>query len=298
MIITFQDFQAAGQDKTEFIMNAINTFKGSDFYNTAIDANNYYKGSNTTILKRRAMFYGENKVAQEDITKANNQVCNGFFTAIVDQANGYLLGNGVSLEENIKDKLGKRFDIKLQRAGINAQVQGAAWGYCFINKKGEFDVDMWSGTEFIPLFDEETNILRAGIRFWQISSSKPIYVELYEEDGITKYVFDKNNNGSIREGKKAYKVIRSKDALEETVIGESNWSILPIVPMYCNDSKKSIFTTGLKNALDLYDIILSDFGNNGSIREGKKAYKVIRSKDALEETVIGESNWSILPICT
>lgn len=261
-MITFQDFEAS-QDKKSFIIKTIQDFKNGKMYANAVDAEAYYQEENTTILARKKTFIGANLTAVEDITKANNQIPSGFFPVIVRQANNYLLGNGIDLgEENkIKDNLGNNFDIKIQRAGINSHLAGVSWAYCFLNSKGKFDVDIWKGIEFIPLLDESNGLLRAGIRFWQIDSTKPLYIELYEENGKSKYR-SKDNKIELIEDKKAYIVTRGKDAIEETIIGESNWSTLPIVPLYIKDNHGGDLTLGLKNKIDLYDIIQSDFGNN------------------------------------
>lgn len=261
-MLTYQDFEAA-QDKNKFILKAIETFKDSKMYKNAVDADLYYQEENTTILDRKKTFIGAAKMKVVDITKANNQIPSGFFPVIVKQANNYLLGGGIDLgdEGKIKDNLGKNFDIKVQRAGINAHIEGVSWAYCFLNNKGGFDVDIWKGIEFIPLLDESNGLLRAGIRFWQIDSSKPIYVELYGENGKSKYKI-KENEIELIEKESAYIITRSKDALEESVIGEENWSMLPIVPLFVKDNHKGDLVTGLKNKIDLYDIIQSDFGNN------------------------------------
>jgi len=261
-MLTYQDFEATA-DKGKFILKAIESFKDSKMYKNAVDAELYYQEENTTILARKKTFIGSSMVPVEDITKANNQIPSGFFPVIVKQANNFLLGGGIDLgdEDKIKDNLGKNFEIKVQRAGISAHIAGVSWAYCFLDSKGKFNVDIWKGIEFIPLLDESNGILRAGIRFWQIGSSKPLYVELYEESGKSKYKIEENKI-ELLEDKTAYIITRSKDALEESVIGEENWSMLPIMPLYVKDNHRGDLVTGLKNKIDLYDIIQSDFGNN------------------------------------
>lgn len=272
---TYNDFEKTGKDKS-FILTLINNFKSCEFYNNAITALDYFKDENTNILNRKMQFIGQNNCMKEDITKANNQIPNGFYGKIVRQANGYLLSNGVNLDDNIKNNLGDKLDIKVQRAGMNSQISGVSWGYCFIGSKG-FNIDIWDGKEFIPLFDERTGVLKAGVRFWQIRQDKPIYAILYEEDGYTEIEIGvgKENNINITKAKQSYIIKRSIDALEETILGEDNWSVLPIVPLYCNDLKRSSLTTGIKNIIDLIDIISSDFGNN--LEDSQDIYWVIKN---------------------
>lgn len=270
---TYNDYENS-QDKKEFIIKLIQDFKASKFYNIANTALEYYKDENTNILNRKMQFVGQNMCLQEDITKANNQIPNGFYGKIVRQANGYLLSNGVNLDENIKSNLGKKLDIKIQRAGLNSQISGVSWAYCFIGNEG-FNIDIWDGKEFIPLFDERTGILKAGIRFWQIKANKPIYATLYEQDGFTEISIDNKNTFTITKSKQSYMITRSVDALESSIIMEENWSVLPIVPLYSNDLKRSSLTAGIKNTIDLIDIIASDFGNN--LEDSQDVYWVIKN---------------------
>lgn len=271
-MITFQDFETAN-NREDFIIQIITEFKGSNFYNRALESRQYFKGENSNILARKMQFLGQGNILKEDITKANNQIPNSFYAKIIKQANNYLLGAGVKLDDTIKKNLGKRFDIKVNRAGLKSHIDGVSWGYCFLGSQG-FNIDIWDGIEFIPIYDERTGLLRAGIRYWQVDLNKPTYIELYEEDGITEYVL-KDSKLETTKAKTGYIITRAKDQLEETIIGEDNWSVLPIVPLYSNVNRVSSLTTSLKNKIDLYDIIISDFGNN--LEDSQDVYWVIKN---------------------
>ena len=272
-MIIYQDFLEAS-DKGSFILDSINKFKNSPFYHNAIDSQRYYLGENTTILKRLQWFYNSNGQQQEDKFKANNRICNEFYPKIVKQCNSYLLANGLTIEDHIKKGLGRKFDNKLQEAGIKALVDGVAWGYCYINSKGQFDVEMWRGTEFIPLYDERTGAIKCGIRFWQIAHDRPLYIEFYEEDGKTDFVCDDDGFRVIKE-KTSYRLELVSDVLGDNIFSIGNFSVLPVFPLYANDTHKSTLTHALKSKLDLYDIIMSDFGNN--LEDSNDVYWVLKN---------------------
>lgn len=275
---TFDDYLEA-TDKINFIIDVINDFKASDFYNTATTAKAYYEGDNIEIMQRKKQFVNAKGCLQDDIFKANNLIPSGFFTKITKQANSYLLANGVNIPKEIKDNLGKKLDIKVQKAGLEAHVSGVSWGYAHIDKNGKFNLDTWKGTEFIPLYDERYSILRAGIRFWQTKSDKPLYIEFYEEDGYSYYKKQKDKDGykiEVLEKKTPYITIKKIDELETTVEG-MNWNELPIYPLYANDLKKSPLTTMVKNQIDLYDIVMSDFGN--LLEDSQDVYWIIKNYD-------------------
>lgn len=279
-MITFNDFEKTkekGKQK-EFILDSIESFKSSTIYKTAIDAQAYYKGENTAILKRMQWFYNSNGGKEKDNFKANNKICSEFFPKIIKQENSYLLSNGLTTDDDIKKGLGNRFDVLLQKMGIYALVDSVSWGYGYISNKG-FAMDVWRGTEVIPLYDERTGVVRCIIRFWQIDKEKPVFIELYEEDGKTEYETIKNEKDIIdlieSKPKKAYIVKKNSDILGERVVDELNWTTLPIFPLYANDVKTSEFSVGLKSKIDLFDVINSDFGNN--LEDSQDVYWVLKN---------------------
>ena len=273
---TWQDFLQA-ENKEAFIINAITEFKCSDRFTRAIDAQSYYRGVNTTINNRTPMRYGKNGLTR-DYTKTNNKISNGFFPKIIKQEVGYLLGNGLTTDDKIKKGLGKKFDSKLMTVGTYACVDSIGWAYCFINSKGQFDIQMWRGTEAFPLYDERTGSIMAVIRFWQLQEDKPIYVELYEEDGKTEYKSNSQSasivNLEVTKPKAPYIIKKTKTILGEEV-AEENFSVLPVFPLFANDIEESEFSNSLKTNIDLYDIILSDFGNN--LEDNRDVYWVLKN---------------------
>jgi hypothetical protein len=85
---------------------------------------------------------------------------------------------------------------------------------------------------------------------------------LYEEDGYSRYVTNDNSKFVLDKDKKAYKVTvaKSEEGGEE-VIGEDNYGVLPIVPLWGNKLHQSTLV-GLKEKIDSYDLIQSGFAND------------------------------------
>ena len=203
-----------------------------------------------------------------------NRCSNNFLFRFVVQQNQFLLGNGVTLKDDeMKKKLGRAFDTRLQEMGESALLHGVAWGYWNYDhlESIEASKDIYSG--FVALLDEMTGEPKVGIQFWQIASNKPMGVRLFEMDGVTVLRYgqsiDSNgnptgrfDNGEVVEQKRAYKMTILKDGKGETVIGQSNYPLLPVVPLYASKEKRSEFTPNIKFKIDLYDRIMSDFGDN------------------------------------
>lgn len=241
-----------------FLMAAIDEHKASELYRIAYDAELYDKQLNVTIMRYQKLLYTMSGKAVPDNYSANHKVASNFFNRFVTQENQYLLGNGVTLEEESnKEKLGKDFDTMLQRAGRNALVQGVC--FCFWNLD---HLEVFKLTEFVPLYDEETAALMAGIRFWQIDSDKPLRATLYELDGYTDYIKGKNKGMRVLHEKRPYRqIVRESEADGTEIVNGKNYPGFPIIPLWGNLHRQSELV-GLRQSIDAYDLIKSGFAND------------------------------------
>lgn len=274
---TFQDFEKAGRtgNKEEFISSAIAEHILGPVYQTARDADLYDRQRNRTINEYVRILFTLTGSPVEDFTASNNKIPSNFFHRLNTQRCVYSLGNGVSFtntEERpngdgttttvdiTKERLGPKFDSDLKDAGYKALIHGVT--FCFW---GEDRMYVFPVTQFVPLWDEKEGTLRAGIRFWRLAPDKPMVVVLYEEDGYTKYETSGDEDGALRvvEGKKKYRTLyQTTDADDsEEVIGEENYSALPIVPFWGSSLHQSTLV-GMREAIDSYDLIRSGFAND------------------------------------
>jgi len=117
-MISYQDwlkYAATEQGRVQMICTAIAQHKGTEMYRTAFDAEEYDCQRNVTILKYRKVLYTLTGKAVEDVYTPNHKICSNFFNRFTTQLNQYLLGNGVTFEdESAKERLGEDFDDKLQ----------------------------------------------------------------------------------------------------------------------------------------------------------------------------------------
>lgn len=250
------------EEKQQFILRAINEHKATDMYKIALDAEDYMRTQNTTIMNYRKILYTMSGQAVPDNYSANYKCASAFFKRFVTQENQYLLGNGVTFnDESTKDKLGgEDFDSVLQEVGRNALVQGLAFGFANVDH-----VDIFKLTEFVPLWDENDGALKAGIRFWQVDNNKPLRATLYELDGYTEYI--KNAKGGdrdmqIMQDKRPYKLIVGVSEVDGIQIYDGeNYPTFPIVPLWGNPEHQSELNT-IRTQIDAYDLIKSGFAND------------------------------------
>lgn len=277
MLYTYQDFE---RDKTQVgvlkaITTAITNHIRSDVYNTAKVADAYDHQRNETILNYVQTIFSMTGTPMEDFTASNNKLCSNFFHRLNTQRCTYLLGNGVSFSDHkervksddgyeitvdtTKEVLGNRFDTDLKKGGYKALIHGVTFGFWNVNRLHIFPL-----TQFVPLWDENTGALRAGVRFWRIDESKPMIAILYEESGYTRYKSKANIGMDFEEVEsiKRYKtLVATSEEDGEEVIGEENYGSLPIIPLWGSDLHQSTLV-GMQEKIDSFDLIRSGFAND------------------------------------
>ena len=274
---TFQDFQeaVANGETIGFIQQAIADHRNSPEYKIACDADEYDAQRNVTINATAKKLYNISRrydekngresmgyVETDDTLSSNHHIASNFFHRLNTERCTYSLGNGVSFEQDsTKEKLGYKFDTNLSNVAYNALKHGVSFGFWNVDRLYVFPL-----TEFVPLIDESDGSLRAGIRFWSLDWFKrPVYAVLYEEDGYTKYRTQDGFNGPVlveTEKKRAYRqTVAHTEAGGDEIIGEGNYSALPIVPLYGNKFHQSTLV-GMRAAIDSYDLIQSGFAND------------------------------------
>ena len=273
---TWEDLQNAG-NKMEFTAQAIVDYKNGRLFAEACLGYDYFRRRNTTILQYKKLLYRMSGEAVPDNFSANYKFCNGFFPIFVKQENSFLLGNGVTFnEDTTKDALGgDKFDKELYNAG-----EFALWGavsYLFYNLD---HVDVFKATEFVPLFGEEDGGLHAGIRFWQIAQNKPLRATLYEEDGYTEYIW-RDGEGEVLQSKRAYKLVETTSIADgvEIIDGE-NYPAFPIVPLWANREHQSELV-GLREKIDGYDLIQSGLAND--LDDASQIYWTITNAGGMDD---------------
>ena len=242
-----------------------------------LEANAYFSGNNTEIMKKVMIKPEVIRTKTEDGERKSltstqvvgNRLSNDFFFRFVVQQNQYLLGNGVTLKSaEIKKKLGRSFDTRLQEIGENSLLHGVSWGYWNFDHVEAISAVKDSYSGFVALCDEMTSEPKVGIQFWQIDKEKPMGVRLFEADGVTVFSFpstgtvENDTKVSIVEPKRAYKIKTIRDGSGVSVLSEENYRTIPVVPLFGNKEKRSELTHNIKSKIDAFDRIQSDLGDN------------------------------------
>lgn len=274
-MLTYQDYLKAG-NKEAFIIQLISEHKTSKQYHIAVDAENYNRQQNTTIMKYQKFLYKLSGQKIIDNISPNYKMASNYLNRFITQLNQYLLGNGATFtEKTTKDKLGIDFDTQLQKAGRSALIEGISFGFWDFDRLRIFKL-----IEFAPLYDEENGSLRAGARFWQLGTDKPMRITFYEEDGYTEYIHKIGGEIEVIKPKTTYKQIVKYTAIsgEEIYQGE-NYPNFPIVPFYANPEKQSELV-GIREQIDAYDLIKSGFAND---LDGHMLYWILENAGGMDD---------------
>lgn len=272
-MITYQDLieKTTETDKMALIEQAIREHQASEQYKLATIAEKYFNHENPTIeMYEKYIFDTLGKT--KDIISPNHKIEGDLYFFFITQLSQYLLSNGVFFDDDkIKKKI-SNLDNALSTLSINAQNHGVSFGFVNV-KNSKTKIEPFSLLEFVPLYDEENGTIRAGARFWQLASDKPLRITFFEEDGVTEYIKKKGEATQILVEKRKYlrDVNVSETGIE--ILEGRNYPKLPIVPFY--NIRKQSSLKGNRGAIDGYDLVASKMVNN--ISEGDLIYWIINN---------------------
>ena len=278
-MITYQNLLEIGDDeqnRMNYVLDIINSHVKSDEYETAKIAQEYDRKQNSTIVNYKKLLYTLSGEEVPDNYSANYKITSNFFNRFVVQENQYLLGNGVSWnDESTGEKLGEDFDTRLQELGRYALVDGVSFGFWNYDHLVTYRL-----TEFAPLYDEEDGSMKAGVRFWRIDKAKPLRATLYEMDGYTEYIW-RDGKGEILNPKRGYTItVRSTPADGEEIYNMENYPSFPIIPLWGNPAHQSEII-GIREGIDAYDLIRSGFAND--LDDASQIYWIIQNAGGMDD---------------
>lgn len=280
---TYQDLQEAIMKGTlgEFLRSAVRDHQSSKAYKDAVDGMAYYNKHNITIEKFQKFLFTLSGNKTPDIWSSDYRLKTLMFRRLVLQEVGYICANGVSMDE--KEKLGTDFDNKLQTAAKWALAQGVAFGYWNLDHLEVFSfADTPGNPGFVPLLDEKTSELTAGIRYWfREAGNKTLFrATLYELDGVSEWAAEGSDDAAMITQKRAYILKELRNDLGVVDVCDENYTRLPIATLYGNDTHESELV-GLRGSIDCYDFIKSGFANQ--IDDTSGVYWILKNTGAMDD---------------
>lgn len=283
-LVTYQEMPEAEGELAAFVRRAVGRHMNGETYRNAVLADEYYRQRNPTVRDFANVLFTAKGEQVEDFTASRLRIASNLFKRLNVQRCMYSLGNGVSFvgdgeqgPDRTKELLGPRFDDEVRRLGLYALLHGVSFAFWNLDHADVFPV-----TQFVPIWDENTGVLRAGVRFWRLDSKHPLNCVLYEEDGYTAFA---EREGSVLERveeKRAYKTTYAEVPADGLVVAveEENYSSLPIVPVWGSDAKQSTLV-GMRDGIDAYDLIKSGLAND--VQDCAEVYWIVENAGGMDD---------------
>jgi len=277
---TYQDWvKAKESDRPKLAFTIADDYRATQEFSTGLDAELYFIGSNPTILRRKKLQLDGVQTHAEPGQPPKSIPINGEVATakipsnhifrFVTQQNQFLLSNGLKINDDkesgmdgkdIKAKLGRGFDKTLEQIGEKALLHGVCYGFYNLDRVEMIPAVRGTDGGAVALVDEVTSEIRVLIQFWRISEKRPRYARIFEADGVT--LVEYGGTVKVLEPKRAYVTRTVRDGFGATTEAVASAQRLPIVAFAANGYQRSELTDSLRQKLDAYDVILSDFADN------------------------------------
>lgn len=259
---TYQDLLDVPEndkDRIDFVRKVISDHQSSKLYKQAVRAYKYFDGENETLMDYQKTIVRITGEVIPDLYSASHKSPSNYIERFVTQLNQFLLGNGITWNDPKTEKIvGEAFDEEVQDAGENAILGAVSFGFWNYDH-----VDIFKIIEFAPLWDEIDGSLKSGVRWWQVDASKPMRATLYEPDGLTDYIWDKENGeGRILNPKRKYIDNIVQSGIDGTrIMDGENYPSFPVVPCWASKRHVNIIARYLAG-VDAYDFIKNGYTND------------------------------------
>ena len=252
----------------DFVEKQIEDFKASMSRKLMLDGERYFEGAHDILNVKRTVS-GEGGELEEVKNLPNNQIIDNQYQKMVDQKKNYLLGKPTvfnsknkKYNELLETVLNKKFQRLIKNIGEDALNCGIGWLFLNYDDQGNLVMKRLKSYQVIPGWkDFEHEELDWLIYFYDYETPSGDIVEkveVYDENGIYRFVRDGNNLIPDEEPFDNYFSIVDPETEEETPF---NWLKLPIIPFRYN-TKEIPLIRKVKSLQDAINQILSTFANN------------------------------------
>jgi len=240
---------------------------------------NYYDGKHD-ILSRDFRVYHVKKTKRINENKANNRVPNTFHTELNDQKADYILAKEVAItsknedldKEFSKGEFREKFEKTLHEMCVNCSNKGIEWLHFYIDENGKFDYTIIPAEQIIPDYDESSNELISILRYYLVDYindkgelKQKTRVEVWDDKEITYFIETEKGDfikdTSIDPNPRPHWIEKRVTKKEVISVTNKSWNAVPFIPLP-NNSKKFTDLKRIKALIDLYDLVISGFGND------------------------------------
>ena len=258
--------ESANEHSTStIIQDLIAEHENDKRYDLMTDGERYY--DNEADILDRVKYYWKDGNKVEDETAVNNKVPNNWHKVLVDQKVGYVAGRPPIIDsededftELINNYLGERFDDLLPDIVTEVSNKGKDWLHVYASPEGDFKFMEVDARQCIPVYDtEKENNLTDFLRYYQVvvNGEERTRVEWWTPEDVTYYI-----EGESGEFKLDNLLEDNPQQPHFTKNGEgTSWGKIPFIK-FANNKKEYPDLKQYKEQIDMYDKIISDYGND------------------------------------
>jgi hypothetical protein len=244
-------------ERVENIIKVVEAYKSAvDWngfnYSKATEAQEYFVGSNRGVLEYVRKIKELDRESKINVIPSMTKI----FNVLVQQKTQFSLVKGIQTDEQANKKLGNKFNDELISLVESAIVQGVSFAFWNFDKMVHY-----SALHAVPLYSELTGDLEVLIRFWAVYGKDKVFYEVYEPQGVTRYV-SQGGLLSLDMPLTSYVRYNQEQISGGAIVPDNSNGKLPIFPLWANPEKISHFTEDIKHNIDRYDRTLTDFGIN------------------------------------
>jgi SPP1 family phage portal protein len=271
------------------ISDTIVAFEGSEARAKMTTGEAYYRTDNIKINKRRMLTYGECEdgglYEQDDPYKSNFKMASSYYKLLVDQKVSYSLGKPIVVEDS--EIINAKMQKQIKKAGKNASKKGIGWLQSYIDDN-EFKIVSIQPEQCIPMWSaDDSSKLDIMIRYYAINVMtdkgemvQVNRVEVWDNEQVTYFqqatdtkLYCMIDYESFGENPKMHFKKNMSFKTSTTNLERLGWGQVPFSKIYNNDEEEYDLKT-IKNYIDVYDWIQSDFAN--TITENTSVYWVLK----------------------
>ena len=260
-----------GLTETEFFAREIVAWEKSQERMEQIKGERYFKGEHDILERKRTVIGPDGKLTVVN-NLPNNRIVDNQYAKMVNQKVNYLFGKPFTVKcenESLSGELNKVFNKRFQRllkyVAEDALNGGLGWLLVYYDTAGKLCFRRLPAYEVLPFWaDDDHTVLDAAARLylqevWDGLSKKLVKrVELYQPDGIYRYVLD----GSalipdVELGDYAPYITVDQGETEKAYA----WDKFPLIPFKYNKQEIPLIRR-VKSLQDGINTMLSDFENN------------------------------------
>ena len=286
----------AAEITSKQIDDLIKSDLNSDYKNRMREGSEYYDVEHDILDNKN--YYYVNGIKTEDKAKSNYRLPHPFHKVLVDQKASYIAGNPIVIsvtspdvaddksptpaeesslaaaeefEQMVLDKVGEKFDDKLNDWIVGASKKGQEWMHFYVIPTGELRYTIIPAEEIIAVYDTQyQEDLVAVIRYYtyELVNEAGATLTLYKLEWWTKtqveywvqeesglYVRDPAYNPNPGSHWKSFNSLTPTNKLSRS------WGRVPFVSLYNNTGAKTDLEP-IKPLVDAYDKVVSGWVND------------------------------------